>query len=395
MNDIFIIVVTLTSGLLVIYHHVGYPLILRLVHYFSCEQIVEASGRSYTVTSNDNNLPTITLIIPAYNEEQWIAEKIHNVSVLDYPDDRLNVIIACDGCTDYTPAIALQTINEPGCQHLHAEVLNFEENRGKVAVINEVMQGIDSELVAMSDVSALISIDALLIAAEHFKDARIGVLNGHYRMLNPGSEGEAAYWQYQSRIKASEAAMGSTLGSHGAFYLFRHALFQPLPEDTINDDFILPMKIVEQGYRANYEPRIHALELEQADDSMDHKRRRRIAAGNCQQLLRLNRLLLPSNGAVSFAFISGKGLRVLMPFLMIIAFAGSLLLAGDYRLFAVLAALQTLIYLLAAWHFTVHPRFSNRIIQTIAYLIGGHFAGMVGTLRYLFGLENGRWKRVN
>jgi cellulose synthase/poly-beta-1,6-N-acetylglucosamine synthase-like glycosyltransferase len=395
MTDTLLIIVTISSGFLVVYHHVGYPLILRLVQRFKSEQKVEVAGRRYTDTANDIKLPSITLVMPAYNEEQWIAEKIRNLSVLDYPANRLDVIIACDGCSDNTASIAQQTVKEPNCLHLNVKILDFESNRGKVAVINDIMRNIDSELVVMSDVSALISIDALLIAGEHFKDENIGVLNGHYRMLNPGSKGEAAYWNYQSKIKASEATMGSTLGAHGAFYLFRRALFQPLPEDTINDDFILPMKIVAAGYRAGYENRINAVELEQADGAMDHKRRRRIAAGNCQQLLRLKKLLLPNNGAVSFAFVSGKGLRVLMPFLMIIALIGSLMLSGNYQLFAALAILQSLAYLLACWQLLVQPKRSNKIIQTIAYLVGGHFAGMIGTLRYIFGLESGRWKRVD
>ena len=154
------------------------------------------------------------------------------------------------------------------------------------------------------------------------------------------------------------------------------------------------MKIVAAGYLAKYENRILALEQEQANTNMDHQRRRRIAAGNCQQLLRLKRLMLPGQGGVAFAFISGKGLRVLMPFLMIIALIGCLMLAGDHVLFKALAALQLLVYLLAGWHILWQPSQSHRIIKTLAYLVSGHVAGLVGTLRYLGGFERGRWKRV-
>jgi cellulose synthase/poly-beta-1,6-N-acetylglucosamine synthase-like glycosyltransferase len=385
---------TLISGLLVVYHHLGYPLILRWVQKRQTKKEVNNHNRHYTYTSIDKKLPTITIVIPAYNEQRWIADKIRNLAVLDYSPSRLKVIIACDGCTDKTSIIAQNTANEIECQHLNIIIRNFKINRGKVAVINDVMQDVHSELVVLSDVSALVSVDALLIAAEHFKDPSIGVLNGHYRLLDPGSTGEAAYWRYQSRIKASEAALGSTLGAHGAFYLFRRSLFQPLAPDTINDDFILPMEIVAAGYRAEYENSINALELEKSNDDQDHQRRRRIAAGNCQQLLRLKRLLLPNYGGVSFAFVSGKALRVLMPFLMIIAFIGSLMLSLDYLLFALLATTQLLAYLLASWHLLFRPKQASRLTETLAYLVGGHVAGLVGTLRYLFGLERGRWKRV-
>jgi len=395
MNDMLLISLTVTSGILVIYHHLGYPLILRLVQRLRLKHEIEPSYRHYTESSSDRHLPTVAIIIPAYNEEKWIAEKIRNLAVLDYPVDQLKVIIACDGCSDSTVSIAQQTANEVECQHLQINILDFKTNRGKVAVINDVMQDVDSELVALSDVSALVSVDALLLAAEHFKDAAIGVLNSHYHLLNPGSAGETAYWNYQNRIKSCEAALGSTLGAHGAFYLFRRSLFQPLAADTINDDFILPMKIVAAGFRANHENRINALELEQASDTMDHKRRRRIAAGNCQQLFRLKQLLLPVHGGVCFAFISGKGLRVLMPFLMITALVGSLLLSGNYLLFALLAVLQSLVYLLAVWQILLRPKRANKLSKTVAYLVGGHFAGMIGTLRYLCGLERGRWTRVD
>jgi len=369
-------------------------MILRMAKRLKPKRSVIPRTRRYISTDDDIKLPTITIMIPAYNEQQWIAEKIRNLAVLDYPTKRLKIIIACDGCSDDSAKVAMQISSEAECQHLQIEILAFKKNRGKVAVINEVMRGITSDLVVLSDVSALVSVDALLIAAEHFKDPNIGVLNSHYHLLNPGSTGEAIYWRYQSNIKASEATLGSTLGAHGAFYLFRRSLFQPLAPDTINDNFILPMKIVAAGYRADYENTINALELEKADNVQDHQRRYRIAAGNFQQLLRLKKLLLPSYGGVAFAFISGKALRVLMPFLMIFSLVGSLLLSIDYLLFAFLAIIQVFAYLLAGWCLLFCSKRSNRLIEALAYLVGGHTAGLVGTLRYLFGLERGHWKRV-
>ncbi|MCP3870929.1 MAG: glycosyltransferase family 2 protein [Gammaproteobacteria bacterium] len=394
MNDLLLITLTLVSGLLVVYHHLGYPLVLRWARRRRPEQNIEARQRRYVSGTKDRELPTVTIVVPAFNEQRWIAEKIRNLAVLDYPPDCLRVIIGCDGCTDNTAVVAAQTAKEAECRQLQIDIHQFSRNRGKVAVINEVIQNIESELVVLSDVSALSSVDALLIAAERFKDPGIGVLNSHYRLLNPGSSGEAAYWNYQSNIKASEAALGSTLGAHGAFYMFRRSLFQRLAQDTINDDFILPMEIVAKGYRAEHESRITALELEQADQTMDQQRRRRIAAGNLQQLLRLKRLLLPRYGSVAFAFASGKGLRVLMPFLMLATLFGSLLLATEHPFFALMAAVQLLVYALAAWYMLFQPRSAHRHIRTLAYLVSGHLAGMTGTLRYLLGLERGRWSRA-
>jgi len=395
MLDLILISITLLSGYLVIYHHVGYPLILRLLHKKPPASIKQAYQRQYTSSKEDEVLPCIAIVIPAYNEAQWIAEKIRNLAALDYPSSRLQVIIGCDGCTDNTYQLATEAANEPECKHLGVNIIDFSLNRGKVALLNELLSDLECELVALTDTSALISIDALLIAAHRFKDPKIGVLNSHYQLVTPGSEGEQAYWDYQSKIKLSEAALGSTLGAHGAFYMFRYALFEPLAADTINDDFILPMKIVAAGYKADYEKSMHSLELEKADDSQDHQRRRRIAAGNFQQLWRLKTLLSPHHKGVAFSFISGKALRVAMPFLMIFALLGSLILALNYSAFAILASVQLLVYAIAGWQLYFKSENCNKVSKLLAYLVGGHLAGLIGTVRYLLRLDKGHWKKIN
>ncbi|MCP4322949.1 MAG: glycosyltransferase family 2 protein [Psychromonas sp.] len=394
-SDVLLITITLLSGLLVIYHHVGYPLILKLLRLQKPQCEPHTGNRFYTASLSDETLPSIAIVIPAYNEAQWIAEKIRNLAALDYPTNRLQVIIGCDGCTDKTFDIATKTAIEPECAHLNINIFNYKENRGKVALLNELITSVECDLVALTDTSALISIDALLIAAQRFEDPKIGVLNSHYRLIKAGSEGEQAYWDYQSQIKQSEAALGSTLGAHGALYIFRSKLFEPLAADTINDDFILPMKIVIAGYRAEYEEAINALELETADDNQDQLRRRRIAAGNFQQLLRLKALLLPRYKGVAFSFISGKALRVLMPFLMIIALIGSLLLAINYTLFSLLAIVQIAAYSLALWQLYLQPEQSNKVSKLLAYLVAGHFSGLIGTVRYVLRLDKGHWTKTN
>jgi cellulose synthase/poly-beta-1,6-N-acetylglucosamine synthase-like glycosyltransferase len=392
MLEIIIATVTLISGLLVVYHHALYPIMLRLLS----EKRKKMPGKA-TVLSADwakYPLPSVTVILPAYNEQRWIAEKIRNLAVLDYPPSLLKVVIACDGCSDQTARVAQETIREPLCRQMNFTVMDYPDNRGKVALINERVQAADSDLIALTDVSALLSIDALKIAAEQFRDLEVGVVNSHYRLWRPGSTGEAVYWRYQSELKHREAALGSTLGTHGACYLFRRDLFEPLAADTINDDFVLPMGIVARGYRSVQEPRITALELEPTDELNDFKRRIRISAGNLQQLLRLKSLLHPRYGLVAFTFASGKGLRVIMPYLMLTALLGSLILAQDSFLFLMLAALQVGLYSLAAWAMTMGAGARNRVLKALGYLVSGHLAGLWGSLRYLLKLERGRWRRV-
>lgn len=395
MSQLLLITITLMSGFLVIYHHLGYPLILKLLTKKLNYQPMLSRSRGYASDDLDEQLPSIAIVMPAYNEAQWITEKIRNLAALDYPKQRLQIFIGCDGCTDQTYQLAQQTALEPECKHLNIQLFNFQHNRGKVQVINELILKADATLIALTDVSALLSIDALLIATERFKDPKVGVVNSHYQLVSPSSEGEQSYWDYQSKIKLAEASLGATLGAHGAFYMFRSTLFEPLAADTINDDFILPMKIVAAGYRADYDNEINALELEQVDTKQELQRRRRIAAGNFQQLLRLKVLLLPRYKGIAFAFLSGKALRVLMPFLMLLALFGSLILSPYHWLFICLAIVQLCAYSIALLQIIKRPKNSNKVSKLLAYLVSGHYAGLIGSLRYLLRLDKAHWTKTH
>jgi len=371
---------TTISIALIVYHHAIYPLLLQFLgnrrrqacHDDDCDEALQS-----------HQLPSITILLPAYNEERFIADKIRNLAFLDYPRDKLKIIIASDGSTDSTCRVALETLREAECRHCNIKVIQFRKNRGKIAVLNSMISEVESDILALSDVSALISIDALKMAAKRFRDPEVAVVNGCYRLLNPGSAGEQKYWEFQSRLKANEASLGSAIGSHGAFYLIRTHLYQPLPDDTINDDFIIPMRIVQQGYRSVYEDSIFALELEQADTSQDSHRRYRISAGNLQQALRLRALLSPRYRGTAFTFASGKVLRVLMPYLMVSALVGSLYLAPVHPVFLLSAILQTSIYGLYLLLEALRLGDSVKLLQTLKYLLRGHLNNLKGSIGYV------------
>ena len=395
MNDLLWIIGFGLSAFLIVYHHVGYPLLLK---WLPLKQQDETKApfveRAYKASKTDSQLPSITVIVPAYNEEQWIAEKIRNLASLDYPRDKLRVVIACDGCTDNTAEIAQATIQEAICSDTLFIINDHQVNRGKVALLNEEMRHVSSDITALSDTSALISCDSLLLASQHYQNENVGVVNATYQIMSTDNQGEAAYWQYQSRVKHQESLLGSTIGSHGAFYTFRTHLFEPLEVSTINDDFILPMRIVLRGYSAIYEPNMLALELEQSSDNADFKRRLRISAGNMQQLMQLKKLLLPRYRGTAFAFLSGKVLRLATPYLMIVCFICSLLLAHN-PLFQVMLSAQVGIYSIALITYLMPALATIKAFKLISYIVIGHLANFIGGMKYLLGMENGRWKRVN
>lgn len=374
--------ITLLAMFLVVYHHALYPLLLRLIKTTTEPQCQKLPERNYLQGGEDDELPTVELIIPAYNEAQYIAEKISLISALDYPADKLKVTIACDGCTDLTAAIARRQLARLSFCEFEIELVEHKNNRGKVALLNEHIRQSQAQIVALSDVSALISVDAFLIAAHHFHNANIGVVCGSYQFLSHGSQGEESYWHYQRQVKLKEAKLGALLGAHGAFYLIRREAFSPLQADTINDDFVLPMEILAAGYQAVYEPEICALELEQADDGCDRSRRKRIGAGNLQQLIRLRHMLLPKFKGLAFTFFSSKALRVLSPALMAISLLGSLILAFDSALFGGLLMAQLLGYGLAMLPNWVPLKTWPKAILSLNYLVEGHWASGSGGVEY-------------
>jgi lipopolysaccharide/colanic/teichoic acid biosynthesis glycosyltransferase len=384
--DLLIATMTIGAILLLAYHHVVYPALLALGR--------RRSKISVPVPQvKPEQWPDFTIIVPAYNEAAVIARKIDNLAALDYPAERVSIVIACDGCTDATVALARRT----AARHQRHRILILEHaaNRGKVAVLNETLGCIDAGLVCLTDASALLSADALQLAAGDFLDPKIGVVAATYRFATEGLAGEAAYWRYQTAVKLGESALGGVIGVHGAAYFIRASLFELLPPDTINDDFVLPMRIVARGHRAIYDPRIVATELEVATEQLDRSRRRRIAAGNMQQLLRLGSLLLPQRGAVAFCFASGKALRVISPYLLILAFVGSLALSMEMRpQFGLLLDLQVLFYSLALIAELLPRRHLPRPVEIAHYIAAGHAMALVGGTAYLFGLERGRRPRL-
>ncbi|MFZ4408608.1 MAG: glycosyltransferase, partial [Paracraurococcus sp.] len=273
--ETLIAAVTLAALALAVWHHAAWPLLLSRL----------ARGPAAPPAAQpDAALPAITLVMPAYNEAAFIARKLRNLASLDYPRDRLLVILACDGCTDGTVAIAAATLRERDCAGLRAEVRDLRPNRGKLGVLNELIGALPPGIVALSDISAMLPPDALRRAAAHFAAPRLAAVGGTYVLERAGSAGEAKYWQYQVAVKRGEAALGAPLGLHGAFWAFRREAWVPLPPDTINDDFLWPAGMVERGWGVAYDETIRTREAEVADPALDARRRRRIAAGNAQQL---------------------------------------------------------------------------------------------------------------
>lgn len=394
---------TLVSINLFVYHHWIYPKLLQ--YYAKYKQpdnnIDSFESRNYVSNDVDSALPNITIVMPVYNESKHLGAKLSNLLMLDYPADKLKVVLGFDGCTDDSVAIANEYLTQYALHDMTIELDVAEDNHGKVYVINKLLMQnkSTSDILVLSDVSALISIDAMQIFAHRMAEKDVGVVTGDYQLYEHGSKGEAHYWDYQRNIRKAESITGSIIGPPGALYAIKASLFEQIPVDTINDDFVFPMLLVSRGYRAVMDERISIIEMEATNTMNDFTRRTRIGAGNVQQALRLRGLFSSKNGLTSFNFFSGKFLRTLMPLNLLVLFVLTFFLTNSQSIFVANTAWflwlgQCGLYGISAFALLFDAAPVKQPWASLYYIATGYMASFYGGLRYLFGLDRGTWIKI-
>jgi len=361
-----------------VYMYAGYPvLVWALARVFGRDPKRQAAT------------PTVSLVIPAYNEEAHIEAKLDNSLALDYPRDSCEIVVADDGSMDRTNEMAARF-------RMRGITLLTFPHRGKAAMLNRVMPYLKGEIVVFSDASSHLQPDALRRIVEPFADARVGCVSGLYQVTGAGDlreEGEGLYWRYETFIKRQESRLHTILGAHGAFYAVRKTLFRPLEAEAINDDYLIPMRIVAQGYRAVYEPAARAWERETASIEGEFARRRRIATGNCQQIVSLIGLLNPLRGWVALTFFSHKVLRTLAPLFMVATLLSSLWLPQPWQVIAVSA--QGVLYASAWIGWWCQRR--GRLVRWLSpplYFCLGNLAMLAGLVKFCFSRNRLAWGRA-
>src|SRR6516164_6991550 len=300
-----------------LYVYIGFPLLLWLL-----AALVRRAPRKQPIE------PSVSLLIAAYNEAAVIADKIRNSLALDYPAEKLEVVVASDGSEDATAEIVRSFEAESGGR---VRLLNYPLNRGKTAALNDAIPELRGDIVAFSDATSMLAVDSLRILVQSFSDPRVGAASGVYRLLKKDQTQhgpqEDIYWKYETFLKVQEARLGAFTGAHGSLFAIRRALYPFPSENTINDDFTIPMRILAHGYRVAYEPA--AVACEEAHEMEGFSRRVRITAGNIEQLREIKGLLWPPRPFVLFCLLSHKAGRLLVPVFMLIALATNIALWGQ------------------------------------------------------------------
>ena len=361
------------------YVYVGYPVLVAILARFF--------GRD---PQRKDIMPSVSLLIPAYNEEAHLEAKLCNSLLLDYPKEKLEIVVASDGSTDRTNAIA-ESFRAQG-----VKLFAMRDNIGKSAMLSRTVPLLRGEIVIFSDASSELEPDALRQLVRNFADWRVGCASGLYRLRESKDvrgEGEGLYWKYEIFLKQQESRLHSILGAHGAFYAIRKQLFGRLGGSSINDDYLIPMQIVAQGYRAVYEPTAVAWEREAASLKGEFARRRRIAAGNCQQIVQLRALLDPLRGWIALCFFSHKFLRTLAPLFLLTLLVSSFWLLQPWA--AVFLALQGLVYASALLGYVFQRQ--GRLVRWLSpplYFCMGNLAMLAGMFKFCFGRQRISWERA-
>lgn len=319
--------------IVVVYTYLGYPVLLY----------IRALGRKRQQRSERSYTPTVTFVILAHNEEKVIRQKLENTLALAYPEDRLQIIVASDGCTDRTNEIVQQFKGRA------VRLFPSPVRRGKVHMLNLVVPQCESEVVVLSDARQVYDREAVQRLVANFDDPTIGAVTGDLqfedRLGCKTGEQIGSYWKYEKWIRRLQSAVGSTLVVTGAIYAIRRSLFRPLPSGVIADDLVLPMDIVMQGYRVVFDPAAKAYDHFPVSPKAEFRKRVRTIAGSYQYLARVPRALNPLQNPIWVDFFSHKVLRIMAPFVLVaILAANSTVTKWPYNL---ILGLQVSFYLLA------------------------------------------------
>jgi len=264
--------------------------------------------------------PSVTVLVAAYNEESCIRDKIENTLALDYPRDNLELLIVTDGSTDRTNELVAE-VTDPRVR------LTFEqERRGKPAAVIRAFPLARGEIVVLSDANCLFGHDALRKLVRNFADPTVGGASGAKQIIRGSStqsraaeQGEGLYWRYEAYLKQCDSLVSSVMGSPGEIWAVRRSAFAPPDADSIADDFVASMRLVENGWRVVFEPEATASERASPSLRAEWVRRTRIAAGGWQALLQLPGMLRHKERLVTFQYLSHRMARwIVTPILFVV-----------------------------------------------------------------------------
>ncbi len=366
---------------IVAYAYVGYPLVAWVLATLAPRPPRQGPG-----------LPSVTLLIAAHNEESVIGARLENALALDYPTEKLDIVVVADGCTDRTAAIANEYADRG------VRVFQQIPRQGKIAALNMGMPIAHGEIIVGTDANAMYRPDAMRKLVRWFADPEVGLVAGEKRIHGHGTaaQGEGFYWRYEHWLKRQDTRFGSVMGATGEIFAIRKELWHALPGDTVIEDFVIAMGVVQAGKRAVFDPQ--AISEEEASPSIEEefKRKTRIAAGGWQAVWRLRDLLSPAYGLAAFQYCSHRVLRwVVVPPLLPVLFVLNAVLSVGSSFWGAIFSYQLALYCLAALGWSMRSRGeSSRFVVVPFYFAYLNAAALVGAWRFITKSQPVTWEKV-
>lgn len=376
------------SCFMLFYNYAGYAVIVFIANKIKGRRNPPPPG-SY--------LPSVSFIVAAYNEEDCIEEKIMNSLAQNYPSEKIEFIFVTDGSSDRTPAIVQK--------FALVRLLHSSHRSGKTAALNRAVEQSNGEILVFSDANTILNKDASRLIARHYANKNVGGVSGEKKVIAAASAAENAadseglYWKYESFLKKIDSEFYSVVGAAGELFSVRKNLYQPVAPNVILDDFIISMKIAQNGFRIIYEPGACAMELPSFSIKDEKKRKVRIAAGGFQSIAMLPQALhFWKHFRLSFLYVSHRLLRwTLSPLCLLLALLSNMLLAflEPGSIYQVLFVLQAAFYLAALVAHTF-PRMRSKLplIKLPYYFIFMNISVYQGFFRFLRKNQSASWEKA-
>lgn len=392
--QIFLAILFWLSVFFILYTYIGYPLLISLIARFIPFHIEQSGAPDLSVT----------LLITAYNEETVIEKKIENSLELDYPRDKLQIIVAADGSSDRTPEI-VRKFSDRGVE------LTFTSQRGgKMAAINRAIPYSSGEIIIFSDANNMYDQDTIRKLIGPFSDQTVGATTGAKLIIQDGTElssTEGIYWKYESWIKTNETILGTCTSSVGEILAIRRELYIPPPNNIINDDYYIVTDLIKRGLRVIYVPQAQSFEYISANARDEMVRRSRMNTGKYQAIFMSYRLLPFDRPVLLWQIISHKYFRAFLPFGFLGVLVANILLVLLHRDIPssflrvsmpyawVFLLMQSLFYLLAALgNYVKFSGLIGKLVYLPTYLVNSNLAILRGFHGFVTGKQTNIWDRV-
>jgi len=380
---------------IVFYTYVGYAILL-----FILVRIKRLLKKSKSTTPVEYE-PEVTLFVAAYNEKDYVEEKVLNSFSLDYPHNKVKQVWVTDGSDDGTPDL-LRKYADKG-----VEVYHEDARGGKIGAMNRGMAFVTTPIVIFSDGNTILGEESIKRIVNLFKDPTVGCVSGEKRIRQKDKDAaagtEGIYWKYESKLKKWDAELYSVVGAAGELFAIRTELFQHVEKDTLLDDMIISLRVAMQGYTIQYDPEAYAIETASANVKEELKRKVRISAGGFQSIKRLLPIFnIFKYKWLSFQFFSHRVLRwTLAPLgLLILLITNSIITIqhGAFNFNSVYTYLfwaQMLLYVAAliGW-FLENRHIKIKLLFVPYYFFIMNLSVYMGFRRYLKGNQSVKWERA-